>query len=180
MLKRLNTALTWLLTVLFLIFYFILFRLLNQITVIGLESVIPHLKKGKVIIVTNHRSMLNSVFVTCTLYGPWILCPTFFDRLPYHAAAVENYFRWWNAWLYRRVRALPIKPGRHDTRILLQMVRLLTKGKSVHIYPQGGRGRTDEIVFRGEGVGYLARKTAATIIVGHFWGMEKVLPVGRR
>lgn len=80
-------------------------------------------------------------------------------------------------WYMRRTGHLPVRGGaRADARRLLQAVRYVRAGHSLVVFPEGGRGLTDELQEFRPGVFLAALKSGVSIVPLTLLGTRRILP----
>lgn len=97
---------------------------------------------GGKVIVANHPSIqetyvLPALFVPLSLFMPW--------RVPYSTPDKANFFdRWW--WAWARIRMIPVPRGKDCRRelpaVVEKMVEALRRGRTIVLFPEGGRTRS--------------------------------------
>lgn len=75
------------------------------------------------------------------------------------------------------VNTIQIRPGSPDIEALRQSVDALKSGRSVHIFPEGGRSRTGQLLRAKKGVALIAHRAKVPIVPVGFWGTEKLMPI---
>ncbi|OQX86992.1 MAG: hypothetical protein B6D55_04585 [Candidatus Omnitrophica bacterium 4484_70.2] len=140
-----------------------LFKIFFKIEVKGKEK-IP--KKGRFILASNHTSVLDPVVLG-------VACP----RRLYFLAKEELFENKLFSLLIKTLGAIPLKRGSSDLKAIKKALTLLAKEKPVVIFPQGTRGRFDEVK---KGVGFLAKRSNSCVVVSKIIGTEKILPKGRK
>lgn len=151
----------------------IFFKVLNRTEVVGKEN-LPY-QEG-VLIVSNHRSMIDSFLVGGVAYFPRAIFKP--QLIPWHAAAYENFF--FNpllAWMSSHWKCIPVKRGQQDLEAQAKMTEVLENG-TLMIFPEGTRSRTGKLLPARPGVGRIIYRTHPVTIPVYFSGMEKVLPIG--
>jgi cytidylate kinase len=101
----------------------------------------------------NHVSNVDPPFVGSTL-----------PRDIYFVAKASLFTHPTFAWLIRRYNAIPIKRGVFDREAMATFVGLLRSGKSVMIFPEGGRVMTGALGPPKSGVGYLALNSGVAVV----------------
>lgn len=145
-----------------------LFRASFRITVRGLAN-LP--KTGSVILVANHQSFCDSLFL-----------PVVMDRPVTFLAKAEYFDRWSSRVFMEAFGQIPIRRGNgpESIRALALATELLESGSVLALYPEGTRSR-DGAVHRGHaGAARLALETGAAVVPIGLSGTEKVQPVGSR
>lgn len=159
------------------IFVFIM-KVLNRTEV--LNKKVLQRAKPPFLFVSNHVSMLDDAFV-----GPLVFLPRAlwdFRFIPYHAPERKNFFRGpiFSTLMYA-AKCVPFTRGMGVFQPgMEQLIRLLKRGNTVHIYPEGTRTRTGEIGKGKIGVGRLVRETGARVIPCYHSGLDKILPIGHK
>jgi 1-acyl-sn-glycerol-3-phosphate acyltransferase len=151
----------------------ILFRVLNRTRIYGRWNI--GVSKNT-LLCSNHRTMIDSYLVGHLSSWPWgWILPRV---LPYHPAAMENFFRnriiGWFSW---RWRCIPVRRGVKDMEALRNMTETLPKGQMC-IFPEGTRSRTGELKEGRPGTGKLIHDTRCKVVPIYHSGMESLLPVG--
>ncbi len=102
-----------------------LVRPLARVRVEGLEN-LP--ATGPCILVANHQSLLDPIFIQCHVPRPvhTLTKSTQFGRFPF-------------TWLLPRILALPTRRYRVDAHVVRLMLRRLAQGEVVGVYPEGER-----------------------------------------
>ncbi len=151
----------------------VLFRVLNRTRVYGRRNI--GISKNT-LLCSNHRTMIDSYLIGHLSSWPW---GWFLPRvLPYHPAAMENFFR--NriiGWFSHRWRCIPVRRGAKDFDALRVMTETLPKGHMC-IFPEGTRSRTGELLEGRPGTGKLIHDTRCKVIPIYHSGMDTLLPVG--
>ncbi|MFA6428829.1 MAG: lysophospholipid acyltransferase family protein [Candidatus Buchananbacteria bacterium] len=133
------------------------------------------------LIIGNHQSMIDSFLVGTALYLPKAWKLKYFNSLPYHAAAQENFFKnYFLKWLCTNCNCLPVKPGRNSPDILYKISELLKNGKTVFVFPEGGRTRDPNGEFRpaAAAIGQLIYRVKCPVVPVSIWGANHLLPIG--
>jgi 1-acyl-sn-glycerol-3-phosphate acyltransferase len=139
-----------------------------RIKVEGRENV-P--KRGPVILASNHRSFLDSIFI-----------PLVLRRRVTFVAKAEYFDDPKTAWFFRGVGQIPIRRegGSASERALASAAEVLAAGGVFGIYPEGTRTR-DGFLHRGHtGVARLSLRTGTPIVPVGLIGTDEVQPVDKR
>jgi 1-acyl-sn-glycerol-3-phosphate acyltransferase len=139
-----------------------------RIKVEGRENV-P--KRGPVILASNHRSFLDSIFL-----------PLVLRRRVTFVAKAEYFDDPKTAWFFRGVGQIPIRRegGSASERALASAAEVLAAGGVFGIYPEGTRTR-DGFLHRGHtGVARLSLRTGTPIVPVGLIGTDEVQPVDKR
>lgn len=140
--------------------------------VFGLRNVPP---SGPVVLACNHQSFFDPVSTTLALYreGNYMARDTLF-RNPLFKRLIE--------WL----NAFPVKRGAADVTAVKEMLRRLSAGKVVVVFPEATRTRDGSISPINANAMAVAKKAGAaivpTVIDGAFesWPRDQLLPAPRR
>ena len=134
----------------------------------GRENIPRH---GAVILASNHRSFLDSIFL-----------PLVLRRRVTFVAKAEYFDDPKTAWFFRGVGQIPIRRegGSASERALASATEVLRAGGVFGIYPEGTRTR-DGFLHRGHtGVARLSLRTATAIVPVGLIGTDEVQPIDRR
>jgi len=143
-------------------------RVLFRVKVEGRENIPPN---GAVILASNHRSFLDSIFI-----------PAVLRRRVTFVAKAEYFDDPKSAWFFRGVGQIPIRRegGSASERALASATEVLQSGGVFAIYPEGTRTR-DGFLHRGHtGVARLSLRTGTAIVPVGLIGTDEVQPVDRR
>ncbi len=143
-------------------------RVIVRVKVEGREH-IP--AKGAVILASNHRSFLDSIFL-----------PLVLRRRITFVAKAEYFDDPKTAWFFRGVGQIPIRRegGSASERALASATEVLRAGGVFGIYPEGTRTR-DGYLHRGHtGVARLSLRTGTAIVPVGMIGTDEVQPVDKR
>ena len=128
-------------------------------------------KSGPVILASNHRSFLDSLFL-----------PLVIGRRVTFVAKAEYFDSKKTAWFFRGVGQIPIRRegGSASEGALAAATEVLENGGVFAIYPEGTRTR-DGLTHRGHtGVARLATRTKAPIVPVGLVGTDECQPVNRK
>jgi 1-acyl-sn-glycerol-3-phosphate acyltransferase len=128
-------------------------------------------KRGPVILASNHRSFLDSIFI-----------PLVLRRRVTFVAKAEYFDDPKTAWFFRGVGQIPIRRegGSASERALASAAEVLAAGGVFGIYPEGTRTR-DGFLHRGHtGVARLSLRTGTPIVPVGLIGTDEVQPVDKR
>ena len=127
--------------------------------------------RGPVILASNHRSFLDSIFL-----------PAVLRRRVTFVAKAEYFDDPKTAWFFRGVGQIPIRRegGSASERALASATEVLQGGGVFGIYPEGTRTR-DGFLHRGHtGVARLSLRTGTPIVPVGLIGTDEVQPVDKR
>ena len=139
-----------------------------RVKVEGRENVPP---RGPVILASNHRSFLDSIFI-----------PLVLRRRVTFVAKAEYFDDPKTAWFFRGVGQIPIRRegGSASERALASAAEVLADGGVFGIYPEGTRTR-DGFLHRGHtGVARLSLRTGTPIVPVGLIGTDEVQPIDKR
>jgi 1-acyl-sn-glycerol-3-phosphate acyltransferase len=128
-------------------------------------------KRGPVIIASNHRSFLDSIFI-----------PLVVHRRVTFVAKAEYFDDPKTAWFFRGVGQIPIRRegGSASERALASANDVLSEGGVFGIYPEGTRTRDGKLHRGHTGVARLAMRCGAPIVPVGLVGTDDVQPVDKR
>ena len=141
----------------------LLCKIFFNIEVQGKET-IP--KNKALIVASNHISLLD----------PIVVGAAFPSRL-YFLAKEELFKNKLFSLLIKNLGAVPLKRDKTDVAAMKIALKLLKQGKSLLIFPEGGRGELKSVK---AGVGFLAQKSSAPVVVARVFGTEEALPRGAK
>jgi 1-acyl-sn-glycerol-3-phosphate acyltransferase len=129
-------------------------------------------KDSGFIVVGNHRSYLDPVFVMTAL-----------RPRPIRYIAKEEFLNF-NP-IIRRLAAwagvFPVKRNSADMSAIKRAVRMLKRGEPVGIFPEGTRVRSaDQEVRYHEGVAFIAQLAKAPVVPIRLWNADKIWPKGAK
>lgn len=131
--------------------FYIYLRLLVRWRIIGAERM-P--RDGAVIICGNHYHWMDPVVIAGAA-----------RQRPIYFMAKDELFRMkWLGFLFRNVRAYPVKRGAPDRNAMKTTLTLLEEGKVVGIFPEGTRSKTGDLGKAEPGIGLFAHRTRATVM----------------
>ena len=142
-------------------------------------------RQKRVLIVSNHPSLLEVVLVPILFFKDFIFHPL--DFSPWNVPDKKNYFDQWY-WAWAKTRLIPInrENDREAFKALRRIKEILNLGGIVVLFPEGGRTFKGENFFYSkkgkkirrlkEGVGWLILKTNPLIVPVWIDGAEEVLP----
>jgi 1-acyl-sn-glycerol-3-phosphate acyltransferase len=125
-------------------------------------------RSGPVILASNHRSFLDSIFI-----------PLLVPRRVTFVAKAEYFDDPKTAWFFRGVGQIPIRRegGSASERALESATEVLEAGGVFGIYPEGTRTRDGKLHRGHTGVARLALRTRAPIIPVGIIGSDEVQPI---
>ena len=126
---------------------------------------------GPVILASNHRSFLDSIFI-----------PLVVPRRVTFVAKAEYFDDPKSAWFFKAVGQIPIRRegGSASEGALLAAADVLQSGGVFGIYPEGTRTRDGNLHRGHTGVARLALRTGAPIVPIGLVGTDEVQPVDRK
>jgi len=138
----------------------ILFHILSRIEIDGLENVPKH---GSYLVACNHIS----------IYEPPLVL-AFWPRVLEVAAGVDVFDRPQQGRLVRLYGSLPVHRGEFDRELLESMVTMLKAGRSVLIFPEGGRSHSPGLRQAWHGTSYVAARASVDVVPVAVSGTESL------
>ena len=140
-------------------------RIYNRLSVFYVK---PLSKKGPYILVANHASFLDPIYIGVA-----------FPLRLYFMAKKESFQSKIFGYILRSLGAFPVDREKADIGATKTGIRILKEGKVLAIFPQGGRrGETDFSQFK-QGAAFFALKTGVQIIPVYITGTDQVMPKGQ-
>lgn len=164
------------LTFLTTVFIWILMHVFNRTRIYGKRIILR--EKAPFVFASNHTTMFDSAFIDCDLF----FLKSFFSYkyLPYHTPEYGNFYK--NkllAWYMDHVKCIPLERGKGIDQPSQKIVtEKLKQGNVVHIFPEGTRSRTGELLEGKAGVGKRIYESRVKVIPCYHEGMRDMLPVG--
>ncbi len=160
-------TLTWLVCI-------FVFRVLNRTTVYGRQFAGP---RRRCLIVSNHQSLIDSFLVGMVVYFPAVLWHP--DLAPAHLADAKNFSSHGTLrYIYDILRVIPVartaKGKRNDMAALRAVRRVLEQGRTLHVFIEGSRSQTEELLPPRREVGGHALVEGVTVLTVYFRGMHAV------
>lgn len=150
----------------------IVFKPFFRLKVRGADAV-KELDEG-LIFAGNHRSYLDPLFAMIAMRPRTIrfIGKEEFFKIPVARRAA--------AWL----GVFPVKRDKADLKVIKRAVAMLKRGEYVGIFPEGTRGRGDDVVEgerdTREGVALIANLAKARVVPFRLWNTEKISPEGSK
>ncbi len=165
------------LTLLTSIFVWILLYVMNNTRFYGLNNIKN--EKAPFIFASNHTTMFDSAFIDCTVFFKRSLFS--YKWLPYHTPEYGNFYK--NrllSWYMDHVKCIPVERGKGiDQFSQKKVTEKLKEGNIVHIFPEGTRSRTGELLEGKAGVGKRVYEAKVKVVPCYHEGMRNMLPVGK-
>jgi 1-acyl-sn-glycerol-3-phosphate acyltransferase len=136
----------------------ILFRILSRVEIVGLDH-IP--RRGSYLVACNH----------ITIYEPPLVL-AFWPSALEVAAAIDVFDRPQQGPLVRWYGSMPVHRGEFDRRLIESMVAMLHAGRSVLIFPEGGRTHSPGLRLAWQGTSYVAARAGVDVIPVGVTGTE--------
>ncbi|ADO68506.1 lysophospholipid acyltransferase family protein [Stigmatella aurantiaca] len=129
-----------------------------------------HLPLGPALYVCNHLSNADGLTLQRALQPLriWFLAGVKLRRTAMTRLASEA------------VNTIFIRPGSPDIEALRRAVAALKEGRSVLVFPEGGRSRTGALLRAKKGVSLIAHRTGVPIVPVALTGTERLLPIDER
>lgn len=111
----------------------------GRLIVHGRDRYTAALQRGRVVIVTNHPSVVESYFLSVLLAGSfWRSIP---ELWPYSLPDPGSFLPRWLWWFFPLIRCVTVERGNVSSRrrALHRSIDLLRKGECIVIHPEGGR-----------------------------------------
>ena len=126
-------------------------------------------RKGAVILASNHRSFIDSVFL-----------PLVVRRRVTFVAKAEYFESWKTAWFFRAVGMIPLKRGGGSAseRALAAAREVLESGGVLGIYPEGTRSPDGRLYKGHTGAARLSMQCNAPVVPVAQFGTSEVQPIG--
>jgi len=186
--KALNTLIFLFLTFpigVFVGLFFFILRIIGQTKILHYER-FPHWER-KLIVVSNHPSLLETVLVPSLFFHQYAVNP--FAYAPINTPDSDNFYKRWY-WAWARPVSIPIKRGNKiaELRSLYQIKKTLDQNRIVILFAEGGRtfrGKDGDFLYstKGkkirklkDGIGWLVVKTRAGVLPIWVEGTDQVLP----
>jgi 1-acyl-sn-glycerol-3-phosphate acyltransferase len=140
----------------------VILRLFFRLTITSRER-IP--ASGPLVVVANHESLLDAFVVAAVLKDRYV---TFLSAPWLYSVPVVG-------WVLRSIGALPAYTEGSDVSTPREAIRVLEKGGTVVVFPEGGISRNQLY----GGAVFFAGKAGAPLVPLRITGTKKALPLGR-
>ncbi len=140
--------------------YHVVFRYMGGIQVKGLDN-FP--KEGPVIILSNHISNLDAPAIACSMNREFFSMAK--DEL-FRIVLMDK--------LISSLGAFPVKRGQGDMNAMKTAIRILKEGNALLIFPEGTRGKGDELLPLQSGFTLLVEKSNAVVLPVIISGTNKM------
>lgn len=124
--------------------------------------------QGPVLIVSNHESYFDPPLVG-----------TAYPNALYFLAR-KTLFRSVGGWLYPKLNAIPVDQDNPDIASLKTIIKLLNKGESVLIFPEGSRTLDGNLQPAQAGTGFIIAKTQVPVQPVRIFGAREALKRGSK
>ncbi|MDA3885105.1 MAG: lysophospholipid acyltransferase family protein [Candidatus Delongbacteria bacterium] len=143
------------------------------------EKKIISREKAPYVFASNHTTMFDSGFIDCIVF----LKRGMFDYkfLPYHTPEYGNFYKNWFMSMYMNyVKCIPLERGKGIDQFAQKLVtKKLQQGGIVHIFPEGTRSRSGDLLPGKAGVGKRIYESKVRAIPCYHEGIRDILPVGK-
>ena len=123
----------------FYLFWVLPYQLSGKLVVHGQERYEAALRRGRVVIVANHPTVVESYFLSVLLSSSfWKSIP---ELWPYSLPDPASFLPRWLWWFFPLIRCVTVERGSgvSRTRALHRSIELLREGECIVIHPEGGR-----------------------------------------
>jgi 1-acyl-sn-glycerol-3-phosphate acyltransferase len=162
---------------------FLFFRYMGLIRLVHWER-FPH-RIGKLIVVSNHPSILDIFLVPVLFYKGYLVNP--FRYGPLVIADRRNFYdSWYFFWLRPFMISVERGKAKSEAAALLRVKRALDQGRIIVIFPEGGRTCKGNNLLRSpkgatmrplkESIGLLVAKTSVPVLLIWIKGSDATLP----
>ncbi|MBI4566325.1 MAG: 1-acyl-sn-glycerol-3-phosphate acyltransferase [Planctomycetes bacterium] len=142
--------------------FYLFFRVFHGIQILGKE----HLRSGgPLILAANHPSYFDPLLIGLGT-----------DRVVRFFMLREMMDVWFIGWFARQWGAIPVSPGADNEPAVQKAIRILRRGGTIGIFPEGRRSLEAMIGGVRPGVGRLAAETGAAIVPVVLYGAFKAWP----
>ena len=135
-------------------------------------------EKAPYVFASNHASMFDSGFIDCIIF----LRKGMFNYkfLPYHTPEYGNFYKNTLLSMYMNfVKCIPLERGKGIDQFAQKLVtKKLEKGGIVHIFPEGTRSRSGDLLPGKAGVGKRIFESKVKVVPCYHEGIRDILPVG--
>ncbi|MBE0446594.1 MAG: 1-acyl-sn-glycerol-3-phosphate acyltransferase [Actinobacteria bacterium] len=145
----------------------LIFKLLFRYEITGRQH-IP--REGSVILAANHMSYLDPIMIAFVSGSRPV---NFMAKAELLKIPVFG-------WILRKLNTFPIKRGLADKGAIAYVLRILSRGEVLLIFPEGTRYRNGELGQAHPGVASIALKTGTPIVPVGIIGTDQVMPNGSR
>lgn len=136
-------------------------------------------EKAPYVFASNHTTMFDSGFIDCIIF----LRKGMFNYkfLPYHTPEHGNFYRNWLMGMYMNfVKCIPLERGKGIDQFAQKLVtKKLQQGGIVHIFPEGTRSRSGDLLPGKAGVGKRIYESKVKAVPCYHEGIRDILPVGK-
>jgi len=124
------------------------------------------IEDGPVLIVCNHQSYLDPPMVGAIYHDP------------IYYLARKTLFRGFGAFLYPRLRCIPVDQENPEPNSLRKIVQLLNSGEKVLMFPEGARSQDGELLPASAGIGLILNKAKVPVQPLRIFGANEALKPG--
>ncbi|MBI5404993.1 MAG: 1-acyl-sn-glycerol-3-phosphate acyltransferase [Candidatus Kerfeldbacteria bacterium] len=155
---------------------FLIFRVGNRTTVVGRP---PRGPQPRMLVISNHQSLVDSFLVGAVLSYPWLYWQPW--KLQYQLADGRNFMTHpVMKHVYALLRVIPVgrdaNGNRSDSAAFKRSVMLLRQGQMLHVFIEGTRSVSGDLLPPKPQVAGMALLSGATVLPVYFTGMHDVQP----
>jgi long-chain acyl-CoA synthetase len=145
-----------------------LFKIFFRLESVGIEN-LP--KKGNYIITPNHASYLDGFAVILSL-------PFSYFKILYSLGLKEFFTGFIKSKIARLSHVIPIDSSMYLNKALQMSAYVLRNGRSLSVFPEGGRSFDGQLIEFKKGVGILALEMGVPVVPAYIDGAYEALPRG--
>ncbi|MBN2790001.1 MAG: 1-acyl-sn-glycerol-3-phosphate acyltransferase [Candidatus Delongbacteria bacterium] len=159
------------------IFIWIWMYILNSSRFYGKDII--QREKAPYVFASNHTTMFDSGFIDCIVFLKKGMLN--YKYLPYHTPEYGNFYKNWFMSMYMNfVKCIPLERGKGIDQFAQKLVtQKLINGGIVHIFPEGTRSRSGDLLPGKGGVGKRIYESKVKAIPCYHEGIRDILPVGK-
>jgi len=127
---------------------------------------------------SNHVTLLDDLFLGPLIFFPRALYK--WKEIPYHAPEERNFYKVpIVSWFMKKTKSIPLVRGKgiHQEGVK-RLIEAVSEGGVLHIYPEGTRTRSGELMEAKAGIGRIVYMSNAAVTPMYHRGLDRVLPIG--